>query len=96
ADGGFKEEMREINPSIGIEYWYQQRFAGRVGYFYEHPTKGNRQYFTAGIGIKYNIFQLDFAYLVPTNSSVSSLRSPLERTLRFTLKFNFGEATANS
>lgn len=85
APGGFKEELREINPSIGVEYWYNHLFAVRCGYFYEHPTKGNRQYFTLGAGIRYNVFGLDFAYLIPTNAQ----RSPLQNTLRFTLSFDF-------
>lgn len=85
APGGFKEELREINPSIGIEYWYNHLFAVRAGYFYEHPTKGNRQFFTLGAGVRYNVFGLDFAYLIPTNAQ----RSPLQNTLRFTLSFDF-------
>ncbi len=85
APGGFQEEMREINFSIGTEYWYNKQFAFRAGYFYEHPTKGNRQFLTAGLGLKYNIFGLDISYLVPT----SNQRSPLDNTLRFTLMFHF-------
>lgn len=84
APGGFSEEMREINYSTGIEYWYDKQFAVRVGYFYEAPTKGNRQFFTLGAGVKYNVFGLDFAYLIPTQQ-----RNPLENTLRFTLFFDF-------
>jgi hypothetical protein len=85
APGGFKEEVREINWTIGTEYWYNDQFAVRLGYFWEHESKGNRKYFTLGAGIKYNVFQLDFAYLVPASSTV---RSPLENTLRFTLTFD--------
>jgi hypothetical protein len=81
---GMKEEFREIYYSGGLEYWYDNQFAIRGGYFYEHPTKGNRQYFTFGAGIKYNIFALDLSYLVPTTQ-----RNPLENTLRFSLTFNF-------
>lgn len=84
APGGGKEELREINYSIGMEYWYNHLFAIRAGYFYEHPTKGNRQFFTIGAGVKYNVFGLDFAYLIPTQQ-----RNPLENTLRFTLTFDF-------
>jgi hypothetical protein len=85
APGGFKEELREVNISVGVEYWYNHLFAVRTGYFYEHPTKGNRQFFTLGAGIKYHVFGLDFAYLIPTNAQ----RSPLQNTLRFTLTFDF-------
>jgi hypothetical protein len=84
APGGAKEELREINYSLGLEYWYNHLFAVRAGYFYEHPTKGNRQFFTIGAGVKYNVFGLDFAYLIPTQQ-----RNPLENTLRFTLTFDF-------
>jgi len=84
APGGGKEELREINYSVGMEYWYNKLFAVRFGYFYEHPTKGNRQYFTLGAGVRYNVFGLDFAYLIPTQQ-----RNPLENTLRFTLTFDF-------
>ena len=52
APGGFKEELREINPCVGVEYWYNETFAVRLGYFYEHQTKGNRQFLTLGAGIK--------------------------------------------
>jgi len=85
APGGFQEEMREINISTGVEYWYKDLFTVRTGFFYEHPTKGDRQYITAGLGIKYNVFGLNFSYLVPT----STQKSPLDNTLRFTLYFDF-------
>ncbi|MFL5765375.1 MAG: type IX secretion system outer membrane channel protein PorV [Bacteroidia bacterium] len=84
APGGAKEELHEINYSVGMEYWYNHLFAVRIGYFYEHPTKGNRQFFTLGAGVKYNVFGLDFAYLIPTQQ-----HNPLENTLRFTLTFDF-------
>jgi hypothetical protein len=84
APGGFQEEMNEINYSLGTEYWYDNQFAIRAGYFHEAHTKGNRQFFTVGAGLRYNVFGLDFAYLIPTEQ-----RNPLENTLRFTLLFNF-------
>jgi len=80
----FREEMRELTYSLGIEYWYDKQFAIRAGYFYEHATKGARKYFTLGAGLKYQVFGLDFAYLIPT-----AARHPLENTLRFTLVFDF-------
>lgn len=83
APGGFKEEMQEIMFSIGVEYWYNKQFAIRAGYFYEHENKGNRKYFTAGAGLKMNVFALDFSYLLPTQRN-----HPLENTLRFTLSFD--------
>jgi len=84
APGGFNEEMREFTYSTGLEYWYDDQFALRAGYFYEHATKGNRKYFTLGAGLKYNVFGVDFAYLITTQQ-----RHPLENTLRFTLHFDF-------
>lgn len=84
APGGFEEEMKEINYSLATEYWYDNQFAIRAGYFHEASTKGNRQFFTVGAGLRYNVFGLDFAYLIPTDQ-----RNPLENTLRFTLLFNF-------
>ena len=80
----FREELREVNLSIGAEYWYSKQFAVRAGFFYEHPTKGNRQFFTLGAGLKYSVFALDLSYLIPTQQ-----RHPLANTLRFTLRFNF-------
>lgn len=88
----FTEEIREFTYSVGMEYWYDKQFAVRSGYFYEHPLKGNRKYITVGAGLKYNVFALDFAYLIPAyfgKSATSTNRSPLENTLRFTLIFDF-------
>lgn len=86
APGGLSEELREINIAAGIEYWYNQQFAFRTGYFFESPQKGNRRYLTLGAGLKYNVFNMDFAYVV-----ANVQKSPLANTLRFTLLFNFGE-----
>jgi long-subunit fatty acid transport protein len=72
--------------SAGIEYWYRKQFAIRAGYFHEHQKKGNRKYITAGVGLKYNIFSIDFSYLIPT---VDGRNSPLANTMRFTLGFTF-------
>lgn len=91
APGGFKEEFHEINYSIGVEYWYDKQFALRSGFFYEHWTKGNRKYITLGAGLRYNVFGLDFSYLVPLEQ-----RNPLENTLRFTLVFNFDQVKENN
>lgn len=89
APGGFDEELEEVNINVGAEYWYDNKFAFRGGYQYEDPEKGGRQYYTIGLGIQYNVFGLDFAYLIPASATV---RSPLENTLRFTLLFNFEQA----
>ncbi|MBN2215214.1 MAG: type IX secretion system outer membrane channel protein PorV [Bacteroidales bacterium] len=85
APGGFKEEIHEIMYSIGAEYWYRDQFAIRAGYFHEHETKGNRKYFAAGVGLKLNVFSLDFSYLIPT----SGRNNPLANTMRFTLGLDF-------
>jgi len=84
APGGFSEEIHEIMYSVGLEYWYINQFAIRAGYFDEHGTKGNRKYFTMGIGVKLNVLNFDFAYVVPT----AGRQNPLANTLRFTLGFN--------
>lgn len=73
--------------SVGAEYWYQDQFALRAGYFYEHPDNGNRQFFTCGVGVKYMVFGLNFSYLVPSGSGIA--RNPLANTLRFSLTFDF-------
>jgi hypothetical protein len=84
APGGVKEELKEVNYSVGFEYWYAKTFAVRAGYFNEAKTKGNRKFFTAGVGLRYNVFGLDMAYLIPITQ-----RNPLQNTLRFTLTFDF-------
>ncbi len=86
APEGFNEELRELQFSLGVEYWYDKQFAVRAGYFYEHVQKGNRKFFTVGLGLKYNIFGMNFSYLVPTTNQ----RNPLDNTLRFSLLFDFG------
>ena len=85
APGGLQEEIHEIMLSTGVEYWYNNTFAGRIGYFNEAFDKGNRKYVTFGVGIKYNKFGLDVAYLVPTNKRENALAE----TIRFTLMINF-------
>jgi hypothetical protein len=84
APGGFSEELHEITYSFGTEYWYNKQFALRCGYFHENASKGNRKYFTAGAGVRMNIFSLDFSYLMPLAQN-----NPLARTIRFTLSFDF-------
>ncbi len=81
ATGGFTEEIHEITTSIGMEYWYNNVFAGRLGFFNEAKDKGNRKYLTAGLGARYNKFGFDVAYMVPTNKRENALAE----TLRFTL-----------
>lgn len=84
AEGGFGEELSEINVSVGVEYWYNDVFAVRGGYFYEDPGKGNRKYITMGAGLKFRFATLDFAYLAPLVQN-----HPLQNTLRFSLSFDF-------
>ena len=92
APDGFSEEMKEFQVSVGAEYWYNQQFAVRAGYFFEDKTKGNRRYFTMGVGVKYNIFGLNFSYLLPTGTGVS--RNPLSNTLRFSVIFDLDGGAA--
>ncbi len=86
APGGFSEEMKEINWSLGAEYSYRDMFMARFGYFHENETKGNRKYFAAGVGFKMRVFEIDAAYLIAASSNATC---PLDRTLRFSLAFNF-------
>ena len=89
APDGFSEELREINLSFGTEYWYAQQFALRGGYFYEHNTKGGRKFFTFGAGVKYNVFALDFSYLINASRTINGT-NPLANTMRFTMIFDIG------
>ncbi len=83
APGGFKEELQEINVSVGAEYNYNQQFFVRAGYNYENANKGGRSYFAFGAGFSLNVVQLDASYMLATAQS-----SPLDQTLRFTLTFD--------
>lgn len=83
APGGLKEELQEFTISTGLEYWYNKRFALRAGYFNEAQNKGNRKFFTAGVGVKMNLCSVDFSYLIPANQN-----NPLANTIRFTILFD--------
>ena len=87
GDGnGINEEIQEVNIAIGAEYWYNNQFGFRAGYFYENANKGNRKYFTVGAGVKYSVANLNFSYVFPTGSGTS--RIPLSNTYRFGLVFD--------
>ena len=86
APDGFSEELKEISIAFGTEYWYNNVFAARAGYFYENEDKGDRKYFSVGLGFRYQVFGIDFAYLIPTEQE-----HPLAETLRFSLLFSFEE-----
>lgn len=92
APGGFSEELKEFQISVGAEYSYNNQFAFRAGYFYENPQKGDRQYFTLGAGLNYNMVGLNFSYLVPSGNGIN--RNPLSNTLRFSIIFNLDKETA--
>ena len=83
------EELCEYNVSLGVEYWYNNVFGIRAGYFNEAALKGNRKYVTLGAALKYNVFGLDVSYLVPVNGTYGT--NPLESTLRFNLTYNMGK-----
>ncbi|MEP1093976.1 MAG: type IX secretion system outer membrane channel protein PorV [Cyclobacteriaceae bacterium] len=82
APDGISEELKELTYSTGIEYWYRDVFAARVGYFSEHLNKGDRKYFTVGAGFRYQVFGFDFSYLIPRGQN-----HPLADTLRVSLLF---------
>jgi hypothetical protein len=81
----FKEELREINIGTGVEYDYNKTFAVRGGYFYESATKGNRQFFTFGVGLKYQMLQIDLSYIATVQRN-----NPLANTIRYSVRFNLG------
>ena len=83
APGGFKEEMQEVQWSIGAEYIYNDKFSLRAGYHNESANKGDLKYFTVGAGFKMNVFSLDAGYVIATTKS-----NPLDQTLRFSLTFD--------
>ena len=83
APGGFKEELQEIQWSVGAEYVYHDQFSLRAGYHHEAENKGNRKYFTVGGGFRMNVFSLDVGYVISTAKS-----NPLDQTLRFSLAFD--------
>jgi len=91
APQGGKEELSEINLSFGTEYRYNNQLAFRLGYFYEAPNKGNRQYITMGAGFKYQTLNIDLSYLLST----SGPNNPLANTLRFTLGLDLGKKSNN-
>ena len=78
APNGFSEELNEITIGTGLEYWYNNQFVVRGGFFFEDPTKGGRQFFTLGLGLKYNVFGLDFSYLIPSSNQQNPLTTPCD------------------
>ena len=85
TDKPIREELREFDSSVGLEYWYQNWIALRAGFFYEDPDYGNRKFMTFGAGIRYDIFGFDFSYI-----STFEQQHPLGETLRFTLLISWG------
>ncbi len=94
APGGGKEELQELMYSLGMEYWYNKQFSVRLGHYNEHKYKGNRKYVTVGLGLKYNVFGLNFSYIIPTTQNRGN--SPLDNTLRFSLLFDFNSEAGDS
>jgi hypothetical protein len=86
APDGFSEEVKEMIFAVGAEYWYADLIALRGGYFHENQDKGNRRYFTVGLGLRYQVFGFDFAYLIPNQQ-----QHPLADTIRFSLLFNINK-----
>ena len=83
APNGFKEELEEIQWSVGAEYVYHDQFSLRAGYHHQAESKGNLKYFTLGGGFRMSVFSLDVGYVISTARS-----NPLDQTLRFTLAFD--------
>ena len=93
APGGFAEELREFQISTGVEYNYNNMFMARGGYFHEARTKGNRRFFSAGVGINYNKLGFNFSYLVPTGQGIN--RNPLSNTTRFSILFDLSKESSS-
>ena len=91
APGGMKEELQEVTVSLGAEYWYRRIFALRGGYFNESQNKGNRKYFSAGVGIKIKTCTIDLSYLVPVQQN-----NPLANTIRLSVLFNLNRILKSS
>lgn len=91
--GGFGNEMKKFQVSLGAEYVYNDQFAVRAGYFYENVSQGNRKYFTFGAGLKYNVIGINFSYLVPSGQGIT--RNPLSNTLRFGISFDLDGNSEN-
>lgn len=89
APDGFSEELQEITYALGAEYWYEDSFALRLGYFHESEVKGFRQFVTFGAGFRYTSINIDASYLFST----TPVQNPLEGTLRFSITFNIGPNT---
>jgi hypothetical protein len=89
APGGAREELQEVMMSIGAEYAYQNQFFARAGYFYESRYKGDRRYLSVGAGVKYSVFGINFAYIIPSGAGIN--RNPLSNTLRFSMLFEFDD-----
>jgi hypothetical protein len=92
APNGFSEELKEYIFQLGLEYTYSKLLSVRAGYFNENDAKGGRNFITAGVGLKYTNFIINFSYLIPTSSS----RNPLDNTMRFSMLFNFQEKEGES
>lgn len=90
APGGFSEELSEVTLGLGLEYTYDKQFSARAGYFNEAATKGNRKFFTLGLGVTYQVIGINFSYLIPTTPD----QSPLDNTFRFSLVFDFDSANS--
>jgi len=88
--GSFSNELKLLQMSLGAEYWYNNQFALRAGYYYEDASQGDLQYVSLGVGLKYEAFGLNFSYLVPSGSGTT--RNPLSNTIRFGVLFDLGKA----
>jgi hypothetical protein len=91
---GTGNQLKQINASAGAEYWYKNTVAFRAGYFYEDKDNGDRQYVTTGIGIRYNVLQINASYLIPQGRGIT--RNPLSNTLRFSLLFDFDKISSGT
>lgn len=95
APGGFSEEISEFTVGSGIEYWYADAFAARAGYFHEATQKGGRQFFTLGAGVRWKLYSIDFAYMIPLGRTSSPLRDTIRLSLQAKFKSKKAKVPAN-
>ena len=75
--------LEQLTLGVGAEYWYNDLFSIRGGYFYESPENGNRNFLTIGSGIRYSLVGVDLSYIYALEEN-----SPIADQLRFTLLLN--------
>lgn len=79
AARSIKNELRQVVHNVGLEYWYANVFAIRLGYIYDYNGKLFNP--TMGVGLRYGGYGFDFGY------TFGEPGHPLENTMRFSLNW---------